>query len=245
MVRGTRMESKKVNFEIRPIFNQNDSIWRDFTRIEMTSESVKYGYVLNAEDERRIMFSHRQEWNRGKYKFAFGAYHDGEMVGFVNGYLLDRNTMYLRNLFVLPEFSGNGAGSQLLNGAERTSLLVAREMDVVSLHGAASFYAKNGYRVCDGRSMYKDLKKSSTGVVPAFEWHTSRRAKLTFDVDVKFLSKEKYQPKFIYLNLNQEIEAVALRSHENEDIIWVNPNKAKAMADFYQNIMKNTLAKLR
>ena len=239
------MEDKKINFEIKPIFNQNDSIWCDFMRIEMTCESVKYGYKLNAEDERRIMFSHRQEWNRGKYNYAFGAYIDGEMVGFVNGYLLDRNTMYLRNLYVLPEFNGNGAGRQLLNNAEKTSLLVSREMDVVSLSGAATFYATNGYRICDGRSMYKDLPTSAVGVIPLFEWHTSRRAKLNFDVDRKLLRKEIHQPKFVYVNPNQEIEAVALRTHENEDIVWTNPNKAKAMADFYQNIMKNTLAKLK
>ena len=238
---------QKIKFEIRPIFDQkaDDAIWHDFTHIGMTCEKVKYDYRLDDKDAERVLACHKDEWGRYKTKYAFGAYHDGKMIGFIKGFLLDKYDMYIRNLYVLPQYNGMGIGKVLLKSAEGSAYPFALNMNIISLPGAVTFYLQNGYRNYDNRSLDKSLNKPVTGVVPVFKWQHFVHTKLNFGVDKQLLKMNEKQPKFIYVGPNSEIEAVGLKTVEGENVIWVNPNKCKEMTDFYSKVILLALSKTK
>ena len=238
------VKPERINFDIVPIFNQsaNQMIWHDFADIEMACDIILYNYNYDDSDKKRIIDSHKYEWKHCKYNFAFGAFHNDKMIGFINGFSSDSSDMFLRNLYVLPQYNGMGIGGMLLRCAEKTSYLVANNMDVRALAGAVSFYEKNGFTNYDGRSLSKELNQSRVDVIPVFEWKKLMHVKLGFNIDKELLKQNKYQPKFVYVGPNREVEAVGVKTVDNENVIWVNPKKL-GMADFYQKILLRELSK--
>ena len=236
----------KPDIKIIPIFNQisDPTIWADFARIETSCRTKICGYQHDTEYESSIFGIHKKEWQHYNYNFAFGAFHDGKMVGFSNGFLSGKTDVFLRNLYVLPEYNGMGIGKRLLRCGEQTAYLFADVLDVRSLSGAVSFYEQNGFVNYDGRSLSKELKKSTIGVIPVFEWKKFLHAKIKFGVDKELLRQNKYQPKFIYVNPDSEIEAVGLQTQDKENVFWVNQNKP-CMADFYKKQILRELSKTK
>ena len=237
----------KIDFKIVPVFNQSADArtWHDFTELEMKCDSEKYNYDIDDRDRARIFKGHMDDWKYNNYKIAFAAYHGEQMVGFATGYKQEDNSVYLRNLYVDPQYNGMGIGRQLLDKTEQAATLVAGRLELVSLNGAVSFYESRGYENIDNRTMFKKLQKLSVGVVPVFKWYKKLHAKLNVDVDHTLLQHYKYQPIFVYVSYGREIDGVALKMPDGKDVIWVNKNKSQSMADFYVQQLSKALSKIR
>ena len=235
------------DIRIVPIFNQmkNPKIWTDFTRLEMLCDTVKYGYSVDNSDKKRIYDGHVNDWKNEKYNFAFAAYDDKIMVGFVNGFIENRSEMYLRNLYVNPQYNGIGIGKRLLEQSERAANLIVSNMSVRSLSGAVSFYADCGYETPDDRYMLKKLPHSLIGVVPVFKTMLGgMRAKIKAPYDKKILRQCKNQPIFVYVTPDREIDAVAVQTPDKEITIWTNEHN-RGMADFYRKQLLRAFEKIK
>ena len=237
----------KIDFRIVPVFNQSADArtWHDFTEIEMKCDAEKYYYQVDDRDRSRIFKGHMYDWKHNNHNIAFAAYYGEQMVGFASGYKQQDSSFYLRNLYVDPQYNGIGIGRQLLDKTEQASGLFAGKVELVSLNGAVSFYESRGYENIDSRNMNKKLQKISVGVVPVFKWHKKMRAKLNVDVDHTLLQHYKYQPIFVYVSYGREIDGVALRLPDGQDVVWVNKNKGQSMADFYNQQLLKALSRIR
>ena len=239
----------QTNQDIRvvPIFDQmaNPKIWSDFTRLEMLCDTVKYGYPVDDSDRNRIFKGHMDDWKHERNNFAFAAYDDKIMVGFVTGYREDKSTMYLRNLYVNPQYNGMGIGKKLLAQSERASNLIVPNMSVVSLNGAVGFYENFGYQTTDNRCLAKKISQNMVGVVPVFKTLLGgMRAKMRVDYDKTLVRQCVHQPIFVYVTYEGEIDAVAIRTPDKEIKIWTNEKK-RGMADFYKKQLLRAFEKVK
>ncbi len=241
----TKQETKDI--KIVPIFDQmaNPKIWSDFTRLEMLCDTVKYGYRTGDDDRNRIFASHMYDWTHERYNFAFVAYDEKAMVGFANGFLENRSEMYLRNLYVDPQYNGLGIGKRLLEQSERTANLIVPSMSVISLNGAISFYEGRGYESPDNRYMLKKLPHNIVGVVPVFKnMLGGMRAKMMAPYDKQAVRQCVNQPVFVYVTADREIDAVGIRMPDKEIKIWTNEHK-HGMVDFYKNQLLKAFEKVK
>ena len=237
----------RQNIRIVPIFNQaaNPKIWSDFTRLEMLCDTVKYGYQSDDSDKKRIYEGHMDNWIYKRYNFAFAAYDENIMVGFANGFLENRSEMYLRNLYVNPQYNGIGIGKRLLEQSERVANLVVSNMSVISLNGAVSFYETCGYENPDNRYMLKKLPQNLIGVVPVFKTLLGgMRAKVKAPYDRKLVRQCKNQPIFVYVTPDREIDGVAVRTPDKEIKIWIN-ERNRGMIDFYKKQLMQAFEKVK
>lgn len=222
------MLSKKQDFKIVPIFNQNQDIWFDFMNVEKICDK-SLGYDYTDYDKRRILLGHELDWKNNEYNFAFAAYNKTQMVGFAKGYS-DSNIQkraYLDALYVLPEFHKMGIGKQLLNMSEKTSSMIAERIQLIPLSGATDFYQHNGYGWgADGGVLGKYLPAVYNDIVPVFQCKKkSFRVKFNVKVDSKLLKQNKYQPVFVHVNDVSKIDAVAIRVKDSEDKFWFKPGQ--------------------
>jgi len=240
------MYKEKIDFEIVPIFDQSTKpgLWHDFTELEIKCDSEKYGYNVDDTDRQRIFKSHMYDWANCKHNMAFAAYHENKIVGFATAYKESKTEMYLRNLYVLPQYEGMGIGRSLLEKVERASRLVAKNMNVTSLNGALSFYESRGYTNFDNRNMTKKLPKSLIGVVPVFQWYKFLKLKMKVDVDHSLLIHNWYQPIFVYVSPDQEIVGVGVRTKEGKDITWADNEEGRDMMVFYKSQLLKALSKV-
>lgn len=236
------MIRKDKKFDIVPIFNQSvKGVWDDFINIEFAcnaeiirSFTGKFRNLCSKEEERQ---SHLCDYQRNLYNWqhnlAFAAYHKKEMVGFAQGFCFERSSelfsvyskeAFLEHLYVLPEYQKCGIGSRLLRAFENTSCLIADKISLTPLRRAVDFYVKNGYRYFG--DMEKDLAHCSNGVIPVFHWiKKDFNVKFNVAVDSMFLKQNIYQPIFVYLNKDGEIDGVIGGNGENK--MWINKKQEK------------------
>ena len=237
----------KQDIQIMPIFNQKASpkIWEDFTRLELLCDTVICGYKTDNTDVLRVMDSHLQEWDKERCNFAFAAYDEKIMVGFASGYMENKSEMYLRNLYVNPQYNGMGIGKRLLVQSERAANLIAPNMTVIALKNAVGFYEKNGYNGSDDRFFYKKLPYQMIGVVPVFKTIGALRAtKLEVSYDKKLVNQCKNNPVFVYMSQEREIDAIGVKTPDKEIHIWTNEHK-RGMSDFYRKQLLRALEKVK
>lgn len=223
------MRSKKQDFEIVPMFNQDDAIWSEFMKIEKACDQ-KLGYNYTDYDEWRIMRGHEQDWKNKEHNFAFAVYHKTQMIAFAKGYYDSdalSDSAYLDSLYVLPEYRKIGIGKKLLNMAEKTSSMVAGRIQLIPLSGAVNFYQHNGYGWgANEGTLAKYLSAVSDDIVPVFQWKKkSFRARFNVKVDSNLLKRNKYQPVFVHVNDVLKIDAVALRTKDGEHRFWIKPGQ--------------------
>jgi len=237
------MLSKKQDFKIVPIFNQNHDVWVDFMKIEkMCDKSLGYNYTNY--DEWRVLRGHEQDWKNKEYNFAFAAYNKTQMIGFAKGYSYTDipGWTYLDALYVLPKYHKMGIGRQLLNMVEKTSSMVAERIQLIPLSGSVNFYQSNGYGWgADEGVLGKYLPDVYDDIVPVFQWKKkSFCVKFNVKVDSKLLKQNKYQPVFVHVNDGLKIDAVALRAEDGEDKFWFKPGQ-----EFLQHELSYELNKFR
>ena len=231
--------------KIIPVFDQRQrGIWRDFTRIEMLCDREKYRCNMNTEDENRIYYGHILNWTGQKNNFAFAAYDGVKMIGFASGYLANSSDMYLQNLYVEPKYNGMGIGGHLLEHAENCANLVAKNMTLISLNGAISFYKQHGYINYDNRNMLKKLPLQILGTIPVFKPMGRLNAKIKTEFDKAVVKECKNRPVFVYVSQNREIDGIAVKTKSGENKIWLNGAK-RSMHDFYQKQLLRALEKVR
>ena len=241
------MNRERINFEIVPIFNQmaKPSLWHDFTELEMKCDAEKYNYNVDNTDRDRIFKGHMYDWKNCKCNMAFAAYYENRIIGFSTAYKEDKSEMYLRNLYVSPQYEGMGIGKALLEKTEKAAALVGRRMSVISLAGALSFYESRGYTNFDDRVMNKKLPTFLVGVIPVFQWSKSLSVTMKVDVDHSLLVRNWAQPIFVYVSPVRAVMAVGLHTKEGENIIWANDEDGREMTVFYKSQLLQALSKVR
>jgi len=218
------MKPQPINYYIVPIFNQISlGFWYDFIRIEATcdTELYKLSYPTQPLIQDRAS-GLKKELRQKKHPFAFGAYNSKQMIGFTFGSFYEPNEMYLERLYVLPKYHHCGIGTQLLKAAEQTATIFATKMSLSALKEAADFYQlKNGYEQFD--DMEKTLSPIGNSIIPVFQWvKKDIKLKITAPVDTMVLKQSKYQPIFVHINDDCEIDAVATRTNNGTNKIWAN-----------------------
>jgi GNAT superfamily N-acetyltransferase len=241
------MAKQKLDFNIVPIFNQNASgIWYDFIRIEAVCDTELYGLSYPTESIIQSRFrAYKGACHEHKHTFAFGAYHNGQMIGFSQGRLYQENEMYLDRLYVLPKYHRCGIGTQLLKAAEQTATIFATKIKFIALEEAASFYEqKHGYQ--QFAYMEKNLSPTANSIVPIFQWiKKDFNIKIDIHVNTMELKRNKYQPIFAHINENREIDAVATRTPDGKTKTWANYNIPLSQSKPYRDELLQTLSKTK
>lgn len=132
------------DIDIIPLFNQDASIWDDFLSVRCASIHGAYNQKLTLDECKTALKDLESAWRRRKHNFAYAAYQNADMVGFVQGDCM-AGVATIRGLYVRPEFRKSGIGHNLLKNAERTARFGASSMDLISMLGAMNFYKKCGY----------------------------------------------------------------------------------------------------
>ena len=228
------------NIKILPIFNQaEDGIWADFIRIRSVATHHVCGYSMSQLDRDNWKKEYERAWKLRSFNFAFGAYDNVDLVGFIQGDCVDRIAT-IRNLYVLPEYMGNKIGSALLNSAEKICTFGATSLDLVSLPSAQKFYEKYDYKpIFSGSNHYiKDVTEQMSArstVVPVFKitskvGNTCKKiAKECGEVFNPVLLNGSHRPVFIYLDSFSAIQAFAVAGDDNNSTLnmYVKPNQLK------------------
>lgn len=241
------MAKQKLDFKIVPIFNQNASgVWEDFVRIESTCDTELHGLSYPTQPiikDRISVF--KESLRENKHNFAFGAYKNGRMIGFTHGHLCQENEMYLDRLYVLPKYHRCGIGTQLLKAAEQSATIFATKMSLSALKEAVDFYKlKNGYE--EFVDMEKELSPTTNSIVPVFQWvKKDLKIKMDIPVDTMTLKQSKYQPIFVHINENREIDAVTTRTKDGTKKIWANYNIPLNQSKPYRDELLKTLEKIK
>lgn len=143
--------------KIIPIFDQSaPGIWVDFERIHSSTMLTNYNYRMPLYDIQDCIEQDRKKWRRGTH-FAFGAFSDAEMVGFIQGTALGRCAT-IQSLYVLKDFQKQKVGRNLLQSAERAVALFANRVELISLTAAEPFYRAHGYQTQYGTNLYEKTK---------------------------------------------------------------------------------------
>jgi len=246
------MPIKTEHIVIKPIFNQAEPmIWENFADIEMSARA-EYGHMFLGGADANLWHTHHEDWEQLEGNISFGAFQGEEMVGFIKGFLVDKGEYKLDSLFVKPEFKHQGVGKRLLFAFEDAVSLVGSYIQGIAYDGARGFYKKYKYTVIGGKNdnprFDKKLPKPNQGIIPVFgKWKSSDfRAKLNkLPVDSKILRKSQHQPLYVYVNEQQEIDVVGLRTKEGEDLVWVNPNIPQEYKNCREESMRSRLKHCR
>ena len=224
----------KINYEIKPIFTQSANICRDFARIHMSHLSSVGKDKLHF----NLANAYLNAWNTETNVFAFAAYINKEMVGFITGSLNGQN-MFTRSLYITPQYQGYGIGAGLLDSAENAASLIAPNMALFSLNGAVGFYQNRGYKNTTvlGRVMKIKKLSNATGVIPVFQWCNKLQSKLNVKFDVNLLKNPEHQPIFVYVNTQQKIDGIAIRTPNGEQKIAVNTREKNLSQIYVQKLL--------
>lgn len=234
------MTQKTVNYSIIPIFNQAaPMVWDDFVRIENQCDKVVYGLGRPCDNviKRRIS-TYRANLRRYRHNFAFGAYINKQMIGFIQGYSIDTNEAFINHLYVLPKYHRWGIGTQLLHAAEQTAAIIANKISLVSSSLAVDFYEqKHGYTK-SGRDMEKELSPVANAVVPVFQWiKQDFKVKCVIPTDTRFLKQEKFRPIFVHTNAEYKIDTI-LFSTDADNKLRIPINQPINYQELIKNLVK-------
>lgn len=238
----------KPEIKIVPVFDQatNPKIWSEFARIEILCRTIEHGYKTTPNEANSIINRHKSNWEQNQ-GFAFAAYDNKEMVAFAKGYPTDEDDdeIYFSDLYVNPQYKGQGIGKQLLQQRERVASLFYDYVYLLALNEkVVPFFKKQGFTNIDNRYMYKNLTKIATGVIPVFKTLAGLRAKIKVNYDKEIIKQCKNRPVFVYVNDKQEIDGIIAETPNHEVKIWVNENK-KFLTDFYKKQLLNAMNNVR
>lgn len=215
------MYDEKINFSIEPIFKPSETVYNEFVRIEAQCD-IDRGLKVDDFVKNAIRSDHRKEWKEENNHFAFAAYHNEQMLGFVTGFMQSKN-MYLSHLYIDPMYQDFGIGSELLKTAENSASIITRHIELFPEYNAVDFYEKHEYKNFKNVVMVKQLSESIRGVVPVFQWHENLQAKLNFKIETSEWNKQyKYQPIFVYVNKEYKIDGVGIRLPNGEAMVKLN-----------------------
>lgn len=201
--------------KILPIFNQSaPGIWDDMLRVRIAAMRYNYNIRLTSAEKSDAMSEFHDSWNRLSHNFAFAAYDGERMVGCLNGDI-QKQTAYIRHLYILPEYQGKQIGAGLLRAAENAVSLSARQADIIALAGAEKFYRRMGYNSPVNTNNYvKQLTAPKCRSVPIFHCAPAfvrACSKLTHGTsmpDIKRINSE-HLPVFADFDEKSKLRAIA------------------------------------
>jgi GNAT superfamily N-acetyltransferase len=209
------------NVKIFPIFNQAaPQVWDDFLRIRAVVMKHNYNLEMTSNELNAALDTLKNDWKYATWNFAFGAYDNNEMIGYICGTCDSKGkTAYFNHLYVMPNYQGKSIGRQLLNAAESAASVYATESELISLGNAYGFYDKNKYESRNKTNIYnKSLKNiGKCQVIPVFHAKPSMLTKLNRISQNTNLTKQainkEHQPVFIYKDINQKITGYAFQNN--------------------------------
>lgn len=200
---------------IFPVFDQAaPGVWYDFASVRAESAMVQYPTLATQKSIADYLEDCESSWKKKSFNFAYAAYHDDKMVGFIQGDVVDR-VGYIRDLFVLPEYQKMRIGHNLLTSGETAAAMGARDLDLVSLIHAETFYKAHGYTTLYGTNRLgkvADTRKLSYTTLPIFKCtpkviheceQIAKQNGVKFD---KTLVSKLHRPMFICTGHNQRID---------------------------------------
>ena len=234
------MTKARLNFEIIPVFNQaTANVWNDFIKIEAACDKAIYD--LSGPSKSTIqtrLREYKSNLHEYKHNFAFVAYYRKHIIGFAYGFSISSYEMYLNRLYVSPKYHRCGVGSQLLKATEQSATMVAKKLSLIALANAADFYQqKHGYDQFE--YMEKYLEPTANSIMPVFQWvKKDFHVKIDVPVDTMVLKQSKYQPIFAHINDDYEIDAVATRTNDGTNKIWVTQQSKQYRAELLKALTK-------
>ena len=221
--------TERYDIRYKPLFDQTEpGIWDTFLDIEIAARAA-HGLKFDDADVANILYHYHKDWQESN-NIAFGAFLDGKMVGFANGFMIEPGEYKLASLFVRPELQRQGIGRKLIKSFENSAALDGSFVQGLCYEWAETFYQKQGYITIHGKSsgieMSKELpKKLGKGVFPMFsKWCTKDIKPKTpgLRVDKKLLNDSSRQPVFVSVNEKSQIDVVGVKTKDNVDVIWVS-----------------------
>lgn len=234
----------------KPIFNQSASfVWDNFVNIGAASRLGTYDMVTAADKYFYKLEEYKNNWRRRSFNFAFGAYDNAQMVGFIYGYCAGR-IGYIEELYILPEYQGQRIGSRLLTMGEAVASYGAGRMELTALatRRAMSYYPKRGYsvRLAPNGFEKKLAKRPCCETVPVFRvtrpiaMECEKIASVHGDTfDAKRVNAS-HAPMFVYANAQSEITGFSVAGSDNDsvktyvaphnDVNWIRGRLIKSFA---------------
>ena len=242
--------------KIIPIFDQSaPKVWNDFLQIRASAMRYIYDYKMSSSEYMLAFDEMRNMWHRRRLNFAFGAYQDDRMIGFIQGYGSSQ-TAIIENLYLHPDFMGQGIGWDLLSRVERAVTFSAKWVELVALVRAQPFYERHWYiPISRGSNRYtKKLpdKVSGACVLPVFRL-TDAVARACNDIANKNgnaaispkLINQEHVPMFVYLDGMSNVRGYVIGGADknNSDIVRMEltPNY---MTQYISNKLMNEFAAL-
>ncbi|MDE5615328.1 MAG: GNAT family N-acetyltransferase [Alphaproteobacteria bacterium] len=223
---------------IIPIFNQAaPGVWEDFAHIHADTMRTNYNYIIDSAEMSDAIVADRRKWTRGTH-FAFGAYDDGNMIGYIQGDATGRCAT-IQSLYVLFEYQKMHVGRDLLRYAERAVKLFANRTELIALTKAEPFYRAQGYRNLYSNVYAKDIADAPRcECLPVFKCSRPLANKciaLNPEFDASAVNKE-HQSLFVYFDVDSKVIGYAA----GNDIV-VNPSSGLSnivRANLQRNISK-------
>ena len=232
---------KEIN--IVPIFNQSaPKIWEDFMHIRTVTRKVNYGLETSQKDFRDTMDEFKKNWNKPSQNFAFAAYNNNEIIGFISG-TYDIKIAKIEHLYVLPQYQGQHIGKMLLNAAESAISIDAHTSDLIAMGNSDKFYEKHGYYSETKTNHYKKSVKNCghCQIAPVFRCTPTlinKFAKISGKACESYNRKKITQeriPVFIYRDINSKVTGFGICGNTPEihaTSEWARSRIEKAIAAY-------------
>ena len=190
--------------KIIPIFNQSaPGIWDEFLDLRINAMRTTCNHIMSPDEIASANTEFRRSWARLKHNFAFAAYDGDRMIGCIHGDC-QKNSSFIRHLYIAPEYQKQGLGCSLLAYAEQATSLLAIRTDIVALPNAEKFYRHYGYSSpLHTNNYFKDIKgRASCNTVPLFSCPPSLARKisgLSPDFKPEFVNVE-HLPAYVHFD---------------------------------------------
>lgn len=200
------------DISVYPIFNQEEpGVWDDFLRIRIATMLVNYDIPMTAQEIQDAYDEYARDWRTLSHNFAFGAYDDVYMIGYING-AIKSHVAEIFNLYVLPEYQGQKIGRHLLAAADRAVAPFVNKIHLVSWPGAEQFYRQQECQPIDGTKEFtKTVEPAVCCTVPIFHMTpamTQTCKRIAMRAGTKFspnVVNREHKPMFINIDADTSI----------------------------------------
>lgn len=224
-----------TDISIFPIFDQAaPGVWTDFMRIRAAAMDVNYRLPLSRDEIDRYMAEYETDWRKKSFNFAFGAYDDMEMIGFIRGDCVS-GTATVNCLYVHPTYQGARIGRRLLAAAERAVAHSTNYVELVSLGRAEKFYQHSGYVSLLNTNKYtKNIRGGGhCAAVPLFRCSpriTRVCTQISTDFDAGLVGRGRC-PAFMYVDADGRPTGFAIIGPDNQPLVRSNSDWARRCLD--------------
>lgn len=235
------------NIQIVPIFDQGRPlIWDDFIHIRAAAMEFNYDYELETEEQLKILSEYQDEYKNKSYNFAFAAYDNTKMVGFIRGNGKN-NTATIKCLYVLPAYQGQHIGRTLLQIAEYSIAPAYKNIELISLWHAENFYKHNQYTTINGVNKFsKTVTNAHCRDVPLFGFPAciAKQCANLLSAMPESVRIEPHAPLFSHFDENGKISGVLIANSDSISPVYLQ-TKNNSQNDWARLSLSRTYEKYR